>query len=99
MYNLIAVPVAAGAIYPARHARLSPVWSSLAMALSCVFRGCFFKNKYFPFLMSYNSSTSVVCSSLLLRLYNQPRFNDQATDSELATTNEMNHAVKVDSGC
>ena len=49
--------------------------------------------------MSYNSSTSVVCSSLLLRLYSQPRFNDQATVSELATTNEMNHAVMVDGGC
>ena len=36
MYNLIAVPVAAGAIYPAGHAMLSPVWSALAMALSCV---------------------------------------------------------------
>ncbi|TFK31187.1 hypothetical protein BDQ12DRAFT_701635 [Crucibulum laeve] len=34
VYNLIALPIAAGAIYPAGHARLSPVWSSLAMALS-----------------------------------------------------------------
>ena len=49
MYNLIAVPVAAGAIYPARHARLSPVWSSLAMALSCVFCGYFFKRNIFHF--------------------------------------------------
>ncbi|KAF4618841.1 hypothetical protein D9613_009697 [Agrocybe pediades] len=51
IYNLIALPVAAGVIYPAGHARLDPVWSSLAMALS---------------------STSVVCSSLLLRLYREP---------------------------
>ena len=34
VYNLIAVPMAAGVIYPAGHVRLSPVWSSLAMALS-----------------------------------------------------------------
>lgn len=33
-YNIIAVPVAAGVIYPAGHARLAPVWASLAMALS-----------------------------------------------------------------
>jgi cation transport ATPase len=77
MYNLIALPVAAGAIYPANHAMLNPVWSSLAMALS---------------------STSVVCSSLLLRLYSQPRFNNQVTDSEPANT-ETNHAVKADSSC
>lgn len=34
MYNIIAVPIAAGVIYPAGHVRLSPVWASLAMALS-----------------------------------------------------------------
>ncbi|KAM6495895.1 E1-E2 ATPase domain containing protein [Amanita muscaria] len=34
IYNIIAVPVAAGAIYPARHVRLDPAWASLAMALS-----------------------------------------------------------------
>ncbi|KAK2461071.1 hypothetical protein APHAL10511_006918 [Amanita phalloides] len=34
MYNIIAVPVAAGVIFPAGHARLNPVWASLAMALS-----------------------------------------------------------------
>ena len=34
MYNVVAVPIAAGVIYPAGHARLSPVWASLAMALS-----------------------------------------------------------------
>lgn len=55
VYNLIALPIAAGVIYPAHHARLSPVWSSLAMALS---------------------STSVVCSSLLLRLYKGPKLTD-----------------------
>ncbi|KAJ7179210.1 heavy metal translocatin [Mycena filopes] len=35
-YNLAALPVAAGAIYPAGHIRLNPVWASLAMALSSV---------------------------------------------------------------
>ncbi|KAI0315980.1 heavy metal translocatin [Amylostereum chailletii] len=52
VYNLAAIPIAAGVIYPAGHARLDPVWGSLAMALS---------------------SISVVCSSLLLRLYKAPR--------------------------
>ncbi|KAG1833117.1 heavy metal translocatin [Suillus variegatus] len=36
MYNLIAVPIAAGVIYPVGRARLAPVWASLAMALSYV---------------------------------------------------------------
>ncbi|KAG9317307.1 E1-E2 ATPase-domain-containing protein [Chiua virens] len=52
VYNVIAVPIAAGVIYPAGHARLAPVWASLAMALS---------------------SVSVVCSSLLLKLYKEPK--------------------------
>lgn len=34
IYNICALPIAAGAIYPAGHARLDPVWASLAMALS-----------------------------------------------------------------
>lgn len=50
VYNLVALPVAAGVLYPLKsngaHIRLDPVWAALAMALS---------------------STSVVCSSLLLR--------------------------------
>ncbi|KAJ3018225.1 hypothetical protein NUW54_g392 [Trametes sanguinea] len=36
IYNIIALPIAAGVIYPAGHARLPPVWASLAMALSSV---------------------------------------------------------------
>lgn len=55
VYNMVALPVAAGVLYPLRyggqngggaHVKLDPVWASLAMALS---------------------SISVVCSSLLLR--------------------------------
>jgi len=53
IYNMIGLPIAAGAIYPIPgHYRLSPVWASLAMALS---------------------SVSVVCSSLLLKLYRAPK--------------------------
>ena len=40
IYNLIALPIAAGVLYPVRsrrgHVRLDPVWASLAMALSSV---------------------------------------------------------------
>ncbi|KAJ7498944.1 E1-E2 ATPase-domain-containing protein [Mycena latifolia] len=36
MYNLAALPIAAGAVYPAGRVRLDPVWASLAMALSSV---------------------------------------------------------------
>ncbi|THH19785.1 hypothetical protein EW146_g1467 [Bondarzewia mesenterica] len=36
LYNMAALPIAAGVIYPAGHARLNPVWGSLAMALSSV---------------------------------------------------------------
>ncbi|CDH17778.1 related to cation transport ATPase [Zygosaccharomyces bailii ISA1307] len=36
VYNMIAVPIAAGVIYPYKHARLSPVWASAAMAMSSV---------------------------------------------------------------
>lgn len=34
MYNVVALPIAAGVIYPAGRIRLAPVWASLAMALS-----------------------------------------------------------------
>lgn len=51
LYNLVALPVAAGVLYPVRtggggHVRLDPAWAALAMALS---------------------SVTVVASSLLLR--------------------------------
>jgi Cu+-exporting ATPase len=40
IYNMVAVPVAAGALYPimsnGSHIRLDPVWASLAMALSSI---------------------------------------------------------------
>jgi len=40
VYNLIALPIAAGVLYPVisngQHVRLDPVWASLAMALSSV---------------------------------------------------------------
>ncbi|PVI03069.1 heavy metal translocatin [Periconia macrospinosa] len=40
IYNLIALPIAAGVLYPVRsggqHIRLDPVWASLAMALSSI---------------------------------------------------------------
>jgi cation transport ATPase len=40
VYNLVALPVAAGALYPLKsngtHIRLDPVWASLAMALSSI---------------------------------------------------------------
>ncbi|KAI9435837.1 HAD-like domain-containing protein [Lactarius indigo] len=52
VYNVAALPIAAGALYPIGNTRLNPVWASLAMALS---------------------SVSVVCSSLMLRLYKPPK--------------------------
>jgi P-type E1-E2 ATPase len=40
VYNLVALPIAAGVLYPVKsngsHIRLDPVWASLAMALSSV---------------------------------------------------------------
>ncbi|KAJ7068259.1 E1-E2 ATPase-domain-containing protein [Mycena amicta] len=36
VYNLAALPIAAGVIYPAKRVRLDPVWASLAMALSSI---------------------------------------------------------------
>lgn len=36
VYNMLALPIAAGVIYPYHNTRLSPVWASAAMALSSV---------------------------------------------------------------
>lgn len=36
VYNCIAIPIAAGVIYPYKNSRLDPVWASLAMALSSI---------------------------------------------------------------
>nr|UJH94540.1 CopA [Starmerella bombicola] len=36
IYNIVAIPVAAGALYPWTQHRLNPVWASLAMAMSSV---------------------------------------------------------------
>lgn len=36
IFNVIGIPIAAGAIYPYNNSRLSPVWASAAMALSSV---------------------------------------------------------------
>jgi Cu+-exporting ATPase len=36
IYNVIAIPIAAGALYPFFHMLLSPMWASAAMALSSV---------------------------------------------------------------
>jgi Cu+-exporting ATPase len=40
LYNMIALPIAAGALYPIQsggtHVRLDPVWAALAMALSSI---------------------------------------------------------------
>ncbi|KAI0005062.1 hypothetical protein BJV74DRAFT_762462 [Russula compacta] len=59
LYNIAAVPIAAGVLYPIRHIRLDPIWASLAMALS---------------------SVSVICSSLMLRLYKRPKYNYPQAD-------------------
>ncbi|KAI9456141.1 hypothetical protein BJY52DRAFT_600935 [Lactarius psammicola] len=58
VYNMAALPIAAGVLYPIGNTRLNPVWASLAMALS---------------------SVSVVCSSLMLRLYKPPKEEQAAS--------------------
>jgi Cu+-exporting ATPase len=50
-YNIIAIPIAAGVIFPASGQGLPPYLAGLAMVVS---------------------SVSVVCSSLMLRLYRAP---------------------------
>ena len=70
IYNLIAIPIAAGVVYPAGHARLAPVWASLAMALSYVLVSIIDVPDYNN---TFRRSVSVVCSSLLLKLYKEPK--------------------------
>jgi hypothetical protein len=80
IYNLIALPIAAGVLYPIKsggssHVRLDPAWAALAMALS---------------------SISVVGSSLLLRTRlpligfrdeRQPLANDESRDEDHPSMN------------
>jgi Cu+-exporting ATPase len=51
VYNAVAIPIAAGVIFPASGQGLPPYLAGLAMVIS---------------------SVSVVCSSLMLRLYRAP---------------------------
>lgn len=55
LYNVIAIPFAAGVWYPITHTLLPPQYAGLMMAMS---------------------SISVVLSSLSLRLYKRPTFDD-----------------------
>ena len=52
LYNTVAIPIAAGVLYPATGQGLPPYIAGIAMVAS---------------------SVSVVCSSLLLRLYRAPK--------------------------
>ncbi|KAG2186214.1 hypothetical protein INT43_002652 [Umbelopsis isabellina] len=56
IYNIVAIPIAAGVIFPASGQGLPPYMAGLAMVIS---------------------SLSVVCSSLMLRLYKAPKTNIQ----------------------
>ena len=55
IYNILALPIAAGVFYPAYHQQLPPWLASLVMAFS---------------------SVSVITSSLLLRLYQTPEYEE-----------------------
>merc|ERR1712096_431421 len=58
LYNVVCIPLAAGAMFPFTHIRVHPIAAGAAMAFS---------------------SVTVVCSSLLLRLYRPPGI-DQLDD-------------------
>jgi Cu+-exporting ATPase len=57
LYNAVAIPIAAGILYPACGQGLPPYVAGLAMVAS---------------------SVSVVCSSLLLRLYKAPKIVEES---------------------
>lgn len=71
IYNIIALPIAAGILYPAGQIRLDPVWASLDMALSHVPSSDFHPTSQLD--ETYFKSISVVCSSLALKTYRPPR--------------------------
>jgi hypothetical protein len=77
--------------------RLSPIWSSLAMALSYVKAFFSFRPKKHiqPFIYLFVSSISVVCSSLLLRLYKQPKFNNPGATASEVSNAEKEYVVEV----
>lgn len=62
LYNAVAIPIAAGILYPAVGQGLPPYIAGIAMVAS---------------------SVSVVCSSLLLRLYKAPKVVEESHQIKL----------------
>jgi Cu+-exporting ATPase len=62
LYNVVAIPIAAGILYPAVGQGLPPYIAGIAMVAS---------------------SVSVVCSSLLLRLYKAPKVVEESRQIKL----------------